>query len=245
MFSMQQTHEHWRCREHVHRELDGLRSKVARSTPQPQPKKKKTAASPPGAARSEADPPGDASKACSPGGDVEAFIEDAWVRMVKKPARPNIRLERQVPQPHPGRSSLPIILPKRDAEGTEEEVRDQRGGSCCSAAVRQGLWRRVSSSWLLAVPSGSGRACGGWCDALCKAPSQPRTNTDYDSLWDRGSWGPWEWAEGAGFRLLPAPKSTLWMLTSLSTRLCLSSSGRRLPSWRGISTVLGSTRKPI
>ena len=58
-------------------------------------------ASPPGAARSEADPPGDASKACSPGGDEEAFIEDAWVRVVKKAARPNFGLERQVPQaPH-------------------------------------------------------------------------------------------------------------------------------------------------
>ena len=88
-------------REHVHREFDGFRSKVARSTPQPQPKKKKTVASPPGAVRSEADPPGDASKACSPRGDVEAFIEDAWVRMVEKPARPNIRLERQVPQAPP------------------------------------------------------------------------------------------------------------------------------------------------
>ena len=90
-------------REHVHRELDGLRSKVARSTPQPPqpPKKTKTEASPPGAARSEADPLGDASKACSPVGDVEAFIEDAWVRMVEKPARPNIRLERQVPQAPP------------------------------------------------------------------------------------------------------------------------------------------------
>ena len=88
-------------REHVHRELDGLRSKVARSTPQPQPKKKKTVASPPGAARYEADPPGDASKVCSPGGDVEAFIEDAWVQMVEKPARPNIQLERRVPQAPP------------------------------------------------------------------------------------------------------------------------------------------------
>ena len=75
-------------REHVHRELDGLWSKVARSTPQPQPKK--TVASPPGAAQSEADPPGDASKACSPGGDAEAFIEDAHARVVKKAARPNI-----------------------------------------------------------------------------------------------------------------------------------------------------------
>ena len=27
----------------------------------------------------------------------------------------------------------------------------------------------------------------GWRDALCKAPSQPRTNTVYDTLWDRGS----------------------------------------------------------
>ena len=86
-------------REHVHRELDGLRSKVARSTPQP--KKKKTVASPPGAARSEADPPGDASKACSPGGDAEAVIEDAYARMVKKAARPSVRLERQVPQAPP------------------------------------------------------------------------------------------------------------------------------------------------
>ena len=88
-------------REHVHRELDGLRSKVARSTPQPQPKKKKTVASPPGAALSEADPPGDASKACSPSGDAEAVIEDAYAGMVKKAARPNIRLERQVPQAPP------------------------------------------------------------------------------------------------------------------------------------------------
>ena len=85
-------------KEQVFHELDGMRSKVARSTPQPQPKKKMTVASPPGAARSEADPPGDASKGCSPGGDEEAFIEDAWVRVVKKAARPNIRLERQVPQ---------------------------------------------------------------------------------------------------------------------------------------------------
>ena len=46
-------------REHVHRELDGMLSKVARSTPQP-PKKTKTVAYPPGAARSEAEPPGDA-----------------------------------------------------------------------------------------------------------------------------------------------------------------------------------------
>ena len=93
-------------REHVHQELDGMWSKVARSTPQPQPKatkpiKTKTVASPPGAARSEADPPGDASKACSPGGDEEAFIEDAWVRVVKKASRPNVRLERQVLQAQP------------------------------------------------------------------------------------------------------------------------------------------------
>ena len=88
-------------REHVYRELDGLRSKVARSTPQPQPKNKKTVASPPGAARSEADPPGDASKACSPGVDAEAYIEDAYARVVRKAARPNIRLERQVPQASP------------------------------------------------------------------------------------------------------------------------------------------------
>ena len=32
---------------------------------------------------------------------MEAFIEDAWVRMVEKPARPNIRLECQVPQAPP------------------------------------------------------------------------------------------------------------------------------------------------
>ena len=86
-------------REHVHRELDGLRSKVAQSTPQP--KKKKTVASPPGAARSEADPPSVASKACSPGGDAEAVIEDAYAWMVKKAARPSVRLERQVPQAPP------------------------------------------------------------------------------------------------------------------------------------------------
>ena len=33
----------------------------------------------------------------------------------------------------------------------------------------------------------AGREGGGCCDALCKAPSQPRTNTDCESLWDRGS----------------------------------------------------------
>ena len=57
-------------REHVHRELDRMRSKVALITLQPQPKliKTKTVASP----RSEADPPGDASKACSPGGCLGA-----------------------------------------------------------------------------------------------------------------------------------------------------------------------------
>ena len=48
-----------------------------------------TVASPLGAARSEADPPGDASKACSLGGDEEAFIEDAWVRVVKKSRSPH------------------------------------------------------------------------------------------------------------------------------------------------------------
>ena len=53
-------------RQHVHRELDGLRSKVARSTPQP--KKKKTVASPPGATRSEADPPGAARSEADPPG---------------------------------------------------------------------------------------------------------------------------------------------------------------------------------
>ena len=88
-------------REHVHRELDEMRSKVARSTPQPQPKKNKTVASTPGAAWSEADPPGDASKACSPGGDEEAFIENAWMLVVKKAAHPNVRLERKVPQAPP------------------------------------------------------------------------------------------------------------------------------------------------
>ena len=76
-----------------------MRSKVARSTPQS--KKTKTVASPPGAARSEAYPLGDASKACSPGGDEEAFIEDAWVRVVKKAARPNVRLVRKVPHAPP------------------------------------------------------------------------------------------------------------------------------------------------
>ena len=47
------------------------------------------------------------------------------------------------------------------------------------------------------------------------------------------------------FSSATGPQSTLWMLTSLSTRLCRPSSGRRLPSWRGIATVLGSTGKPI
>ena len=49
------------------------------------------------------------------------------------------------------------------------------------------------------------------------------------------------------FSSATGPQSTLWMLTLLSTRLCRPSSGRRLPSWRGISTVtvLGSTGKPI
>ena len=109
-----------------------MRSKVALFTPQPQPKliKTKTAASP----RSEADPPGDASKACSPGGDEEAFIEDAWVRMVKKAARPNVRLERQVPQAPP-REEQPSKN-NNNKKKTEEEVRDQRGCFCCSAAVR-------------------------------------------------------------------------------------------------------------
>ena len=88
-------------KEQVFHELYGMRSKVARSTPQPLPKKKKTVASPPGAVRSEADPPGDASKACFPGGDEEAFIEDAWVRVVKKATRPNIRLKHQVPKAPP------------------------------------------------------------------------------------------------------------------------------------------------
>ena len=91
-------------REHVHRELDGMRSKVARSTPQSQPKpiKIKTVTSPPEAARSEADPPGDASKARSPGGDEEAFIEDAWVRVVKKPLAPTSNLSARFLKPHPG-----------------------------------------------------------------------------------------------------------------------------------------------
>ena len=89
-------------REYVHRELDGMQSKVVLSTPQQQkPTKTMTVASPPGAAQSEADPPGDASKVCSPGGDAEAFIEDAWALVVKNAARPNIRLERQVPQAPP------------------------------------------------------------------------------------------------------------------------------------------------
>ena len=86
-------------KEQVFQELDGMPSKVPRSTPQPQPKK--TVASHPGAARSEADPRGDASKVCSPGGDEEAFIEDAWMRVVKKAVRPNVRLECQVPQAPP------------------------------------------------------------------------------------------------------------------------------------------------
>ena len=81
-------------KEQVFHELDGMRSKVARSTPQPHPKMKMTVASPPGSAQSEADPPGDASKACSPGRDEDAFIEDAWVLVVKKATRPNVRLER-------------------------------------------------------------------------------------------------------------------------------------------------------
>ena len=90
-------------REHVHRERDGMWSKVARSTPQHKTTKTKTmtVASPSGAAQSKADPPGDALKACSPGGDEEAFIEDAWVRVVKKAARPNVLLECKVPQAPP------------------------------------------------------------------------------------------------------------------------------------------------
>ena len=68
-------------REQLFRKLDGMQSKVARSTPQPNKNRTKTVASPPGTAQSKADPPGDASKACSPGRDEEAFIEDAWVRI--------------------------------------------------------------------------------------------------------------------------------------------------------------------
>ena len=33
---------------------------------------------------------------------------------------------------------------------------------------------------------------GGLCEALCKVPSQPCTNTDCDSLRDSESNGPWE-----------------------------------------------------
>ena len=62
-------------REHVLRELDGMQSKDARSTPQLT--KTKTMVTPPGTAQSEADLPGDASKACSPGGDKEGCIEKA------------------------------------------------------------------------------------------------------------------------------------------------------------------------
>ena len=123
-------------REHVHRELDGMRSKVARSTPHHKPTKTMTVASPPGAARSEADPLGDASRACSPGGDEKAFIEEAWVRVVKKAARPNIRLERQVPQAPPsGGAAFQNEKDKETPKETEEEGRDQRGCSFCSTAV--------------------------------------------------------------------------------------------------------------
>ena len=102
-------------REHVHRELDGLRSKVARSTPQP--KKKKTVASPPGAARSEADPP------------VMPRRLAPWVEMRRRSSRILMRgwlrkplalasdLSARFRKPRPGRSSLPINLQKRDAEG--------------------------------------------------------------------------------------------------------------------------------
>ena len=69
-------------REQVFWELDGVRSMVARSTPQPI--KTNTVAAPRGTAQCKADPLGDASKACPPGGEEEAFIYDAWVRVVKR-----------------------------------------------------------------------------------------------------------------------------------------------------------------
>ena len=71
-------------KEQVFHELDGMWSKIMECGPRLWNVVQ--------AVQSEADPPGDASKACSPGRDEEAFIEDAWVRVVKKAARPNIRL---------------------------------------------------------------------------------------------------------------------------------------------------------
>ena len=117
----------------MHRELDGMRSKVARSTPQP-PKKTKNVASPPGAARSEEDPPGDASKACSPGGDEEAIIEDAWVRVVKKAARPKVRLERQVPQ-----------APPREEQPSKNNWKERRRRRRRKRAVTKRLFKPVAS----------------------------------------------------------------------------------------------------
>lgn len=88
-------------REQVFRELDGVRSKVARSTP-PHETTKTTAL-----------PRKDALKASSPGGDEEAFIEDAYARVVVKGAH------RTKAQPSRGTSQAP---PR------EEQPRKNKGG---------------------------------------------------------------------------------------------------------------------
>ena len=85
-------------REHVHQELDGMRSKVALSTPQPKPKpiKTKTVASPPGAA----------SKACSPGGMRRRSSRMPGYGWLKKPLAPTSDLSARFLKPTPGRAAF-------------------------------------------------------------------------------------------------------------------------------------------
>ena len=130
-------------REQVFQELDGMRSKVVRSNPQPT----KTVATNPGTAQSEADLPGDVSKACSPGGDEEAFIENAWVRAVQGTPRPSVRLERNTPHV-PSREEQPSkkCTKKRKCRRRRRQRKKAVGEVEASTVTQQFQCTRASNS---------------------------------------------------------------------------------------------------
>ena len=101
-------------REHVHQELDGLRSKVARSTPQP--KKKRLwllLRELPGLRQILRVMPRRLAPRVEMRRRSSRMLMRGWLR---KPLALASDLSARFRKPRPGRSSLPTNLPKRDAE---------------------------------------------------------------------------------------------------------------------------------
>lgn len=139
-------------REVVFRELDGVRSKVARSTTTPQPTMTRTTA-------------------CSPGGDEEAFIEDAYARVVSGAHRTNVHSERGTSQAPP-REEQPSKkkVSKRKRRRRRKRKRTEAKGEA-PAVTQQCTCRCARAPNLLIGDSMVGRETGRFFSQLQPANS--------------------------------------------------------------------------